>query len=85
MATIGMGVDVSPLALGGTTFGWTSDETTSRQVLDGFLDAGGNLIDTSDSYSAFVQGNSGDQSEPSSVRGWPPAAASTALPRRPSR
>jgi aryl-alcohol dehydrogenase-like predicted oxidoreductase len=41
MATIGMGVDVSPLALG--TFGWTSDETTSRQVLDSFLDAGGNL------------------------------------------
>jgi aryl-alcohol dehydrogenase-like predicted oxidoreductase len=37
------GVDVSPLALGGTTFGWTSDETTSRQVLDSFLDAGGNL------------------------------------------
>jgi aryl-alcohol dehydrogenase-like predicted oxidoreductase len=63
MATIGMGVDVSPLALGGTTFGWTSDETTSRQVLDGFIDAGGNLIDTSDSYSAFAPGNSGGESE----------------------
>ncbi|MCO5974650.1 aldo/keto reductase [Actinoallomurus soli] len=58
-----MGIDVYPLALGGSTFGWTSDEITSRRVLDGFLDAGGNLIDTSDSYSAFVPGNSGGESE----------------------
>src|SRR5580693_1100456 len=63
MATIGMGIDVSPLALGGTTFGWTSDEATSWQVLDSFLDAGGNLIDTADSYSAFVPGNTGGESE----------------------
>lgn len=63
MAAIGIDIDVSPLALGGSTFGWTSDETTSRQVLDSFLDAGGNFIDTSDSYSAFVPGNSGGESE----------------------
>lgn len=63
MTTIGLGVDVSPLALGGSTFGWTSDEITSRQVLDSFLDAGGTLIDTSDSYSAFAPGNSGGESE----------------------
>ena len=63
MTAIGPGIDVSPLALGGTTFGWTSDEATSRQVLDSFLDAGGNLIDTSDSYSAFAPGNSGGESE----------------------
>jgi aryl-alcohol dehydrogenase-like predicted oxidoreductase len=63
MAAIGTGIDVFPLALGGTTFGWTSDEATSRQVLDSFLDAGGNLIDTSDSYSAFAPGNSGGESE----------------------
>jgi aryl-alcohol dehydrogenase-like predicted oxidoreductase len=63
VTTIGLGIDVYPLALGGSTFGWTSDEITSRQVLDGFLDAGGNLIDTSDSYSAFVPGNSGGESE----------------------
>jgi aryl-alcohol dehydrogenase-like predicted oxidoreductase len=62
-AAKGMGIAVSPLALGGSTFGWTSDEITSRQVLDGFLDAGGNLIDTSDSYSAFAPGNSGGESE----------------------
>jgi aryl-alcohol dehydrogenase-like predicted oxidoreductase len=60
---MGLGIDVYPLALGGSTFGWTSDEITSRQVLDSFLDAGGNLIDTSDSYSAFVPGNSGGESE----------------------
>ena len=63
MTTTGLGIDVYPLALGGSTFGWTSDETTSRQVLDSFLDAGGNLIDTSDSYSAFAPGNSGGESE----------------------
>jgi aryl-alcohol dehydrogenase-like predicted oxidoreductase len=61
--TIGFGVDVYPLALGGTTFGWISDEATSQQVLDSFVDAGGNLIDTADSYSAFAPGNSGGESE----------------------
>ncbi|MEV5753757.1 aldo/keto reductase [Actinoallomurus sp. NPDC052308] len=63
MTAIGTGIDVSPLALGGTTFGWTSDEATSWQVLDGFLHAGGNLIDTSDSYSAWAPGNCGGESE----------------------
>ena len=63
MTAIGTGIDVSPLALGGTTFGWTSDEAASRQVLDSFLEAGGNLIDTADSYSAFAPGNSGGESE----------------------
>jgi aryl-alcohol dehydrogenase-like predicted oxidoreductase len=63
MTAIGIDIDVSPLALGGTTFGWTSDEATSQQVLDTFLDAGGNLIDTADSYSAFAPGNSGGESE----------------------
>ena len=63
MTTVGLGIHVYPLALGGSTFGWTSDEITSRQVLDSFLDAGGNHIDTSDSYAAFVPGNSGGESE----------------------
>ncbi|WP_216898374.1 aldo/keto reductase [Nocardia alni] len=57
------GIDVFPLVLGGNTFGWTSDETTSHQVLDAFVAGGGNFIDTSDSYSAFVPGNSGGESE----------------------
>jgi hypothetical protein len=41
VTTLGTGLDVSPLALGASTFGWTSDETASRQVLDSFLEAGG--------------------------------------------
>ncbi|WP_433186853.1 aldo/keto reductase [Actinoallomurus sp. CA-150999] len=57
------GIEVFPLALGGNTFGWTSDETSSRQVLDAFVAAGGNLIDTADGYSAWVPGNSGGESE----------------------
>jgi aryl-alcohol dehydrogenase (NADP+) len=57
------GIDVFPLVLGGNTFGWTSDEASSHQVLDAFLAGGGNFLDTSDSYSAFVPGNSGGESE----------------------
>jgi len=56
-------LDVFPLALGGNTFGWTSDDTTSVQVLDAFVEGGGNFVDTADSYSAWVPGNSGGESE----------------------
>jgi len=56
-------LDVFPLALGGNTFGWTSDEATSVQVLDAFVAGGGNFIDTADGYSAWVPGNSGGESE----------------------
>lgn len=56
-------LDVFPLALGGNTFGWTSDETESRAVLDAFVDAGGNFVDTADGYSAWAPGNSGGESE----------------------
>ena len=54
---------VFPLALGGNTFGWTSDEGSSRDVLDAFVSGGGDLIDTADSYSAWVPRNSGGESE----------------------
>lgn len=64
MATLGnSGIDIYPLVLGGNTFGWTSDENTSREVLDEFVSAGGNLIDTADVYSAWAPGNSGGESE----------------------
>lgn len=64
MATLGhSGIEVFPLALGGNTFGWTSDEATSRDVLDAYLAAGGDFIDTADGYSAWVEGNSGGESE----------------------
>ncbi len=57
------GIEVAPLALGGNVFGWTADEETSFDVLDAFVDAGGNMIDTADVYSAWVPGNSGGESE----------------------
>ena len=57
------GIEVFPLNLGGNTFGWTSDAATSHQVLDAFVEAGGNLVDTADGYSSWVPGNSGGESE----------------------
>jgi aryl-alcohol dehydrogenase-like predicted oxidoreductase len=56
-------LDVFPLNLGGNTFGWTSDQDTSFAVLDAFATAGGDFIDTSDSYMASIPGNSGGESE----------------------
>ncbi|WNM23611.1 aldo/keto reductase [Demequina capsici] len=53
----------APLALGGNVFGWTSDRADSFAVLDGFVGGGGVLIDTADSYSAWVPGHSGGESE----------------------
>ncbi|MEE2034825.1 aldo/keto reductase [Rhodococcus chondri] len=64
MATIGNSeLDIFPIALGGNTFGWTADEATSFEILDAFRAAGGNFIDSADSYSAFAPGNSGGESE----------------------
>jgi aryl-alcohol dehydrogenase-like predicted oxidoreductase len=56
-------LDVFPLGLGGNTFGWTSDMETSFAVLDAFVANGGNHIDSADSYSAWVPGNAGGESE----------------------
>jgi aryl-alcohol dehydrogenase-like predicted oxidoreductase len=64
MALIGTtSLDVFPLSLGGNVFGWTADEAQSRAVLDAYVAAGGNFIDTADSYSAWVPGNVGGESE----------------------
>jgi len=54
---------VTPLAFGGNVFGWTADEPTSFALLDAFLASGGNLIDTADSYSRWVTGHQGGESE----------------------
>jgi aryl-alcohol dehydrogenase-like predicted oxidoreductase len=54
---------VFPLNLGGNVFGWTADEETSFEVLDAYVAAGGNFIDTADVYSAWKDGNSGGESE----------------------
>jgi aryl-alcohol dehydrogenase (NADP+) len=64
MTTIGHSdLSIFPLALGGNTFGWTSDQQTSHSVLDAFTTQGGNFIDTADSYSAWAEGNIGGESE----------------------
>jgi aryl-alcohol dehydrogenase-like predicted oxidoreductase len=57
------GLEVFPLALGGNVFGWTADERESFAVLDAYTEAGGNFVDTADSYSAWVDGNEGGESE----------------------
>src|SRR5438270_9824001 len=57
------GIDVAPLVLGGNVFGWTADEASSFRILDAFVDAGGNMIDTADVYSAWVPGHQGGESE----------------------
>jgi aryl-alcohol dehydrogenase-like predicted oxidoreductase len=57
------GFEVAPLALGGNVFGWTADEAMSFGLLDAFVAAGFNLIDTADSYSRWVRGHEGGESE----------------------
>jgi len=57
------GLKVSPIALGGNVFGWTIDEATSSAILDAFIAAGFNFIDTADTYSRWVPGNRGGESE----------------------
>src|SRR3954462_8590707 len=56
-------LEVAPLAFGGNVFGWTIDEQTSFKLLDLFVDAGFNLIDTADVYSRWAEGNRGGESE----------------------
>ena len=54
---------VSPLCFGGNVFGWTADEATSFSLLDTWLDAGMNFVDTADVYSRWVPGHPGGESE----------------------
>ncbi len=56
-------LDIFPLNLGGNTFGWTSDRDASFAVLDAFVAAGGNFIDTADLYSVWAEGHEGGESE----------------------
>jgi aryl-alcohol dehydrogenase-like predicted oxidoreductase len=57
------GLSVAPLMLGGNVFGWTADERASFEVLDAFVAAGFNFIDTADAYSSWVPGHVGGESE----------------------
>lgn len=59
----GSPLSTAPLVFGGNVFGWSADEKRSFELLDAFVDAGGNLIDTADMYSAWVPGNHGGESE----------------------
>jgi len=54
---------VSGLCLGGNVFGWTADERQSFEVLDAFAAAGGNFVDTADTYSSWMAGHTGGESE----------------------
>jgi aryl-alcohol dehydrogenase-like predicted oxidoreductase len=51
------------LVLGGNVFGWTVDQAAAFKILDAFVDAGGEMIDTADVYSAWIPGNKGGESE----------------------
>jgi aryl-alcohol dehydrogenase-like predicted oxidoreductase len=57
------GLQVSPLAFGGNVFGWTVDEALSFRLLDAWLDAGFNFVDTADVYSRWAPGHVGGESE----------------------
>jgi aryl-alcohol dehydrogenase-like predicted oxidoreductase len=57
------GLEIAPIVLGGNVFGWTADAKTSFTVLDAFLDAGFNAVDTADVYSRWAPGHQGGESE----------------------
>lgn len=59
----GSDLEIYPLALGTNTFSWTADEPTSFAVLDAYVAAGGNFIDTADSYPCWAPGNQGGETE----------------------
>ena len=56
-------LSIAPIVLGGNVFGWSADEKTSFALLDAFVDAGFNAIDTADAYSRWVPGHQGGESE----------------------
>ena len=57
------GLHIAPIVFGGNVFGWTVDEKRSFELLDAFVDAGFNAIDTADVYSRWVPGHEGGESE----------------------
>ena len=56
-------LEVVPFCFGGNVFGWTADEKTSFALLDRFVEAGFNFIDTADAYSRWVPGHTGGEFE----------------------
>ena len=56
-------IEVAPFCFGGNVFGWTADEKTSFALLDAFVEAGFDFVDTADAYSRWVPGHTGGESE----------------------
>lgn len=56
-------LQIAPLNFGGNVFGWTLDEPQSFEILDQFVGAGFNFIDTADTYSWWVNGIGGQSEE----------------------
>lgn len=57
------GISIAPIMLGANVFGWSADQATAFTLLDAFVDAGFNAVDTADSYSRWVPGHQGGESE----------------------
>jgi aryl-alcohol dehydrogenase-like predicted oxidoreductase len=57
------GLEIAPLVFGGNVFGWTIDQAASFKLLDAFVAAGFNSVDTADVYSKWVPGHAGGESE----------------------
>jgi len=64
------GLFTNPLTLGTMRFGGTADEATSFAILDRYVEAGGNFIDTADIYSSWVPGNPAGWPSGWSAAGW---------------
>ena len=56
-------LEIGPFSLGGNVFGWTIDEEKSFEILDAYVEAGYNFIDTADMYSYWINGGGGGESE----------------------
>lgn len=57
------GLSIAPVVLGGNVFGWSADEATSHRILDAWVDAGLDAVDTADTYSIWAPGHVGGESE----------------------
>src|SRR3546814_3667427 len=64
------GLQIAPLVFGGNVFGWTVDQATAFTLLDRFIDAGLDTIDTADVYSTWLPANRAGSPEPT-IANWP--------------
>ncbi|HEX6509272.1 MAG TPA: aldo/keto reductase [Chloroflexota bacterium] len=57
------GLRVAELCMGTMQFGWTTDEQHAFEVLDAYVESGGNFVDTADVYSRWAENNPGGVAE----------------------